>query len=148
MDRIERITKELRRHDRELFAMKQMGQVRVFRRVKRWEMLNFEGNMIGFLKEDPHLVFALTHDWTVKGRPVEWGLLPIMKKIRECDLWGRDTLADELIASYEKASARQERHIKNEAEAFAGEFHSQFKKTFSDVNVSSLDKTKRRSKWQ
>ncbi len=147
MTRAQRITREIQTYDPYLFAKKENGMIRIFRRVKRLEYLEFEGKMVGFLKEDPHLVCALTHNWSVNGEVVEWGILPIMEKIRSCDLWKNEKIADELIASYEKAAESRDRHTKNETEAFLSEFRPQFARAFDDVNTSTLAKTDNRRKY-
>lgn len=145
--RAQRITQELRRYDPFLFAKKEDGVIRIYRRTKRLEFYDVNGVPMGFLKEDPHFVFALTHNWKPQGIPVDWGLEPIMKKIRDNDLWNRDGLADELLASYEKQAASAERHRRNETEAFLGEFRPQFARTFNDVNTSTMAKTDLRRKY-
>lgn len=147
MTRAHRITREISKYDPALFARRENGMMKIFRRTKRLEWLEFEGEMVGFLKEDPYLVCALTHNWTVMGTPVDWGLEPISKKIRDSDLWKREGLADELIASYEKTAASKDRHMRNETEAFLGEFRSEFAKTFNDVNTANMAKIDNRRKY-
>ncbi len=145
--RADRITRELRQYDPCLFARKEQGMVKIFRRTNRLEFYDVDGVSIGFLKEDPHLVCALTHNWSVNGVPVDWGLEPICKKIRESDLWNRDTLADELISSYEKAAESKDRQQRNDNEAFLSDFRPQFARAFNDVNTSGLAKTDLRRKY-
>jgi hypothetical protein len=147
MMRAHAITRELQLYDPCLFAKKENGMMKIFRRTKRLEWLEYEGETVGFLKEDPYFVCALTHNWTVNGVPVDWGLEPISKKIRESDLWKRDKLADELIASYEKQAEASARHTRNETEAFLGEFRSQFAKTFDGVNTANMAKIDNRRKY-
>ncbi len=144
MTRARRITEELFQYDPMLFARKEDGMIKIFRRSKRIEWSEVDGNSVGFVKEDPHFVCALTHNWSVTGKPVDWGLEPISKKIKENDLWKRDRLADELIASYEKQAESRDRHTKNETEAFLSEFRPQFARAFNDVNTSTLAKTDKR----
>lgn len=147
MTRAHRITQELSKYDSALFARKEQGMMKIFRRTQRIEWLEFEGDTVGFLKEDPYFVCALTHNWTVTGKPVDWGLEPISKKIRESDLWKRDSLADELIASYEKQAESNARHTRNETEAFLSDFRPQFARTFNDVNTAGMAKTDLRRKY-
>ncbi len=145
--RADRITRELRQYDPCLFARKEQDMIKIFRRTNRLEFYDVDGISVGFLKEDPHLVCALTHNWSVNGTPVEWGLLPIMKKIRESDLWNRDGLADELIASYDKMAESRDRQIKNQCEDVAGEIRGRFARSVDEVNTSSLAKTDLRRKY-
>lgn len=145
--RADRITRELRQYDPYLFARKEGGMIKIFRRTQRMEFYDVDGSSVGFLKEDPHLVCALTHNWSVNGTPVDWGLEPISRKIRESDLWNRDTIADELIASYDKAAESKDRHIKNQCEDIAGEIRGRFAHAVDDVNVSNLAKTDLRRKY-
>ncbi len=145
--RADRITRELRKYDPYLFAKKEQNMIKIFRKTNRVQYYEVDGANIGFLVEDPHFVCALTHNWSVNGTPVDWGLEPISRKIRESDLWNRDKLADELIASYDKIAESRDRQIKNQCEDIAGEIRTKFARSVNDMNTANLAKTDLRRKY-
>ncbi len=146
MGRIERITKELQKHDSFLYADWFRDEcIGIYRRSKIYSepQLLSEGSWIRMARPNPHFVFALTNNWTTTGYRVEWGLEPIMARIKAMDLWNRD-LASELVESYRKDEESTERDGRNNMESFLYEFRDQFAKTFKDVNTSNLKKTDKR----
>lgn len=153
MGRRERITRELKSYDRELYCAEDgAGRLCVLRETLRAEIHHLDGgDRLISLRPAPYLVFHLTHNWRPQGTPVDWGLEPIMKHVRECDLWKRDVVAD-LEKQEDEHIKKMEREGDNQREAFLYDFHSQFKETFNDVNTANLDKrdlrkTKEKSKW-
>ena len=140
-----RITKELQKHDRLLFCDKsRSGRMDIFRKGWRYESYLLEDKAV--LKRSvfhPHYVFSLTHNWNLNGRPVDWGLEPIVARVKAMDLWNRNIVED-MIAGYAEDEKCQERTRNNSIESFLYDFRSQFKKTFSDVNTSNLKKTDKR----
>lgn len=147
MDRATILTKYLKRYDRELYCVKSReGKLCVYRNSTIWEHYSVkEGCSLSVARSAPYFILALTDNWKEHGRPVDWGSLPLIKRIEENDLHKRD-LASEIIAREEKNIEAQERHRKNQSEGFFSEFHGQFKKTFSDYNTSSMKKIDRRRK--
>lgn len=95
--------------------------------------------MIHFIRPAPHFVFALTDNWKLQGISVDWGIDPIMNKVRECDLWQRN-LAEESIRSVEKGMESKKRDLKNNNEAFIKDWRRPFAKMFNDYNISSMKK--------
>jgi len=148
-DRVERITQALKAHDRMLFAAKKNGVIQVFRQGFRYAPIALDESLVGGSDSkasavihvsisSPHYIFSLTEDWTPRTEAVDWGIEPIMAKIKSCDLWVRDRLADELMESYEKGKESDAKDFRNKAEAFAHDFRSEFAKATNDVNTSTL----------
>jgi hypothetical protein len=88
-------------------------------------------------------VFAITDNWKATGRPVEWGLVPLITKLKACDLTRNPLLFENLIADYEKDEANKEKERMNSFEAMAYELAPAFKKDFAYINTSSMDKSAR-----
>lgn len=147
MGRAEVLTKALKSHDRMLYVEKNKeGKLCVFRHSIRWETYYLEDNvLLRFARPAPHFVLALTHNFKANGMDVDWGVEPIMHRIRSIDLWNRD-LCREQEEQYEKKKAGLDRESRNQAEAFASDVRPIFKKTFADYNTSSMKKTDRRRK--
>jgi hypothetical protein len=126
--RAKTLTRHLRAHDSKLFAV------------------NFKEDRIDvYRKSDlgcnpPHFLFPLTDDWTISGRPVEWGIEVVLARIKAHDLWRDDSLAEQLIASYEKASESKDRDRRNNLESFLYDYRSTFAKATNGVNTSLLPK--------
>lgn len=99
----------------------------------------------------PHLVFALTDNWSVKGTPVEWGIEPIIAKLKECDSYQRNIVED-LIKSYEKADRAKQREFRNNAEAFFSHERKRFAQAMDGINTSQIKSDKnnkrRNRKWE
>lgn len=141
MGRAERITKTIKLHDRELYCERnEEGKLCVYRRSKRVESLRLDDeSVLHFVRPAPHFVFALTHDWRMSGEPKDWGIEPVLARIKALDLWNRD-LAGDLIQDEIKERQSLERDRQNTTEAFLKDFRRQFAKTFNDVNTTNLAK--------
>lgn len=146
MGRLERLTKAVQWHDRELFAQRMThGRIGIFRQSYRFEHYDFDGMNIIFTKDSPHLIFTLTHNWTANGRPVEWGIEPILARLKAIDLWQNESQVEDMIKGYEKDKESTDRDRDNSIESFLLDFRRQFQKTFNQFNVSGM-KTDNRSK--
>lgn len=147
MGRKDTINRLVKRHDPELYCEQRDWMLCVYRRGFKWEPYNVDGMDILFLRSSPHFVFALTDNWKTTGRPVEWGSIPIMNRLKAIDLWNRD-LAEESIQSTIKQNEMFEKDKRNSIESFMSEFRGQFKKTFSDVNTASMMKKERKREFE
>jgi|SRR6478736_4000729 len=132
--RAKTLTRHLKAHDRKLYAVNYK-----FDRIDIYRESEFNCN-------PPHFLFPLTDDWTVNGRPVEWGIEVIMARIKAHDLWRDDSFVEQLLQSYEKRAESRERDRKNNLEAFLYDYRSVFQKATDGVNTSSLAKLDRRRK--
>ena len=141
-----RITRELQKHDRELYCSRNAdGTMCVYRKSKRYESFDLGDNeYLLYSRHSPHFIFALTDNWKTTGRPADWGLEVISARIKAMDLWHRN-IVDEWIKDDEKERETSEKDARNNMESFLYDFRSEFKKTFSDTRVANMDKTKIRS---
>lgn len=147
MGREHSITRLIQVQDSKLFCRRNIaGKLCIYREGYRWDSYILDNNCsLSVSRPTPHFVFALTHNWQEDGRPVDWGSLPILKRLKEIDLWNRD-LASEIEKQEERKKASNERELRNKNEAFFSEFHSKFKEDFKDINVANLSKAPRKKK--
>jgi len=140
------LTKHLKAHDSKLYAKREeYGAIHVYRETVGFDVCDWEGGKLLISRLQPHFVFALTDNWTVTGKPIEWGIEPVMARVKEMDLWNQNTL-EKILAHNQAIDESNDRSRMTNHEAFAADIRSQFKKAFSDVNVSSLEKTDNRRK--
>lgn len=141
MGRVERITEAIKSHDRLLYCDESReGKLCIYRKSTRLEAYRLDDDsVLQFARPAPHFIFALTHNWKMDGRNVDWGIEPIMARLRAIDLWNRD-LAEEFIQQEEKEIESSERERKNTTEAFLKDFRRQFAKTFDGVNTANMAK--------
>lgn len=147
MGRAEHITSVIKSHDYMLYCERSMdGKLCVYRKGTRVETYYLDDStVVHSVRSTPHFIFALTDTWKMDGRPVDWGIEPIMARLKAIDLWNRD-LAGEIEEREKRDEKSRERAARNSIEDFLYDFRSQFKKTFNDVNTASLDKRKRVNK--
>jgi len=142
--RADEITKAIRSYDPKLYCEKDRdGKLCVYRKSQRVEAYDFEGQTLLNVLPSPHFIFALTDNWKSDGRSVNWGLMPILERIKAIDLWNRD-LAEECLEREEKAKVIREKDARNSMENFLYDYRGQFKSVFKDINTSSLEKIDKR----
>lgn len=141
MNRVSRITFELKKHDKELYAAWLNGKICILRKKVRHEVYIVDGQTIVYAKPDKQLIWALTDNWKMTGNPVEWGLEAIKAKIYRHDVWVNESFIPEMFKGYEKDEESNNRKMDTEFEGFASEFRAAVKKDFGDVNTSTLKKT-------
>lgn len=132
MGRVQNITREVRMHDECLYAQEtKPGRIDLYRK-----------NRNGM--EPPHYLMSLTDNWQATGRPVDWGVEPILSRLRAMDLWRDDNFVERFVADSEKEDASRERARKNSVESFLYDFRSQFAKATNEINTSTLERVKRK----
>lgn len=143
-----RIQKELKKFDPKLYVKQgELGKVLVMREFNHWVDYHYNED-IHFLysKKDYHLVFPLTHNWSMRGTPVPWGLDQIRNRLHEIDGWKRD-IVQEMKDHNEKNRRSKDRDFRNNTEAFLSDQHSAIKKAWSDINTSTVNKIDNRRKF-
>lgn len=142
------LTKHLKAHDSELFCKKVAldGPYCVYRKATQWESFEMEGSVVHVSRPSMNLCFALTDTWNFKGKPVDWGIEPVIQRAKETHFSRGDQVMKELINSYEENSKSKDRALKSKTEDFLKDFRGSFAKTFDDVNTSTLEKNDSRRK--
>lgn len=144
MGRVERINEVIKNHDPKLFCRSMDGKLCIFRENWKWEPYEVDDDVYYFIRPNHFLIIAMTTDWRISSAPADWGLLPIMRRLDEIDLWKRD-LSSEVIKQEEDYSDMKSRERMSNNEAFLKEFRPQFAKATNDVVVSGLKKKDTRS---
>lgn len=137
------LTRELQSHDHDLFCKRdpETGCRHVMRKHNVYRHLVMNDDAVLFYPVScPQHVLSLTHNWSMNGEPVDWGLVPLMNKIRAIDTHYGSSEIDALPEMYEQAAVAKKRDFSNKTEAFLKEFRPQFAKTFGDVNTANMDK--------
>lgn len=143
MGRVERITEVIKTHDSKLFCKRLAGIPCVFRESSKWEHYAVDGENYLFSRPNPYFVFALTKNWRKDSEPVDWGLVPIVERLKFIDLWNRD-LARECEAQQNKIDESNLKKMRGDNEAFLKDYRREFAKTFNDVNTANLAKKDKR----
>lgn len=138
---VRRLNKEVKAYDKELYVERTPdGRIDLWRKGYRWEHFEFESANILYARPQPHLIFSLTENWTVHGRPVEWGVEPVMSRLKELDAWRDDSSFDRMVREREKLKENEERALRNEIRAAAYDMRRDFAKATNDINTSALEK--------
>lgn len=141
--RTRRITQELQKHDRSLYAIKsESGMFQVWRKADKWSAADVDVDESG--SNPTQFILALTDTWTLKGNPVEWGLDPIMRRIQEMDLWTKESFLDNLRKERARSKELRERATKNEMKARAYDMRKEFAQATNEINTSTLEKVDNR----
>ena len=141
--RAKTLTRYIQEYDRELYAKARYGRIDILRKSFRYVAYDVDGMTLLSPVENDWLVTSLTHNWNVTGRPVDWGIEPVLARLRSIDLHRRD-LANEIIEAKEKDLESKDRTMDNNLEAFWKDNRRLWAKNFEQVNRSSLSKKDRR----
>lgn len=75
---------------------------------------------------------------------MEWGVEPVIARLRAMDLWNSGITADDIIEQHEKADEQELKDFRNNIESFLLDFRRQFAKATDGVNTSLLEKKYRK----
>jgi hypothetical protein len=137
------ITEFIKRHDPLLYVDRREGKLCALRRGKRIESYDVDGVGIDFVRPAPHFVFALTENWSMDSRPVDWGLEPILQRLKDIDLWNRD-LVSEQEKLYDKNKASRDRALDNHIESYLKDHRRDFARATNDVSTANMNKIDKR----
>lgn len=138
------ITRSIREYDRDLYAKSTHGRVDIMRKNASYESYDIDGERVLFLRPADQLVMSLTDNWSASGEPRDWGIEPILARLRAMDLWSRPEFFEEIELGNEKVRESEKRDLSNNVESFLYDFRSAFKRTFADYNMSTVNKFDRR----
>ena len=128
--RLRDLNNELKKYDRQLYVDRDLsGKLHIYRRKSS-------------ISND--YVFSLTEDWTTRGAPANWGVLPILNRLRAMDLQSHPDIFKELEDAYNKSKESKQRDTRNNVESFLLDFRRQFAKATNEINTGTLEKIDRR----
>lgn len=142
MGRAQVITREISKYDSKLYCDKSTeGTLCIYRKSQRIESYILDdGSCFSYVRPAPFLIFALTDNWKVTGKPCDWGVEPILKRLRENDLHKRD-LVSEIEKNEELIKKENDRDLDNYTEAFLKDNRREFAKASNDIRVANMDKS-------
>lgn len=129
MTRAERLTQAVRTYDKALYVLQtNTGTYQVWRKEypKDWDGLTFSA------RNEVQFILALTDDWTLKGKPVEWGIDPLLEKLKEMDAWRDDSYYGQMVKGRERDDANKLSRFKNNARAMAADVRKDVAKAAGD----------------
>lgn len=145
--RVSRITRELRNFDRRLFAHRRAdGMIQIIRQADRLEASNYLQDDPELTPLHPQFIIALTDNWNTTGKPVEWGIEPIMNQLKSMDSWRNTRILDQLREKREREARDKERTQRNELRAQALDMRRDFARATNGINTSTLAKVDNRRK--
>lgn len=138
-----RLTQEVKKYDSDLFVRRTTGgMLQVCRDRYEWDTYRVDGSTLRALVLKPQVILALTDTWNVNGRPVEWGIEPVMVQLRSMDTWTQEGLFEDMVKRREKKEADKQREFNNNVRAAALDMRPEFAKATNDINASSLGDVK------
>lgn len=139
--RTQRLTEVVRTYDPRLFVQPGTdGKSYLIRKNWRYETYEFNGGVLRCVRDDPQTVFALTEDWSPKGKAVDWGIEPLIARIREIDGHRSNEINERIEAAYHLREEAKAKDFGNKTEAFAYELRTAVKNDFKDINTSICDR--------
>lgn len=146
VNRIRALNRELKFFDQKLYAVKtEQGLVQIYRKGIRWESFDTGFGVLFYSRSDPHYILSLTDDWSLHGEPVDWGIEPLLARLREIDEHNQDVLG-RIHEENRKKEELRKRAYSNERKAMAYDLRRDFARAVNDVNTSTLEKVDLRRK--
>lgn len=87
-------------------------------------------------------IFSLTDNWLPSGRAVDWGIEPLMARIREIDSHRSMEIVDRINTAADEAAIERKREFASKADQFSREMLDPVRKDFAEFNMSSRIQTK------
>lgn len=145
--RVRVLNSHLKRYDRDLYADAAMdGLVTIYRNHTTYIRYSFEGKNLYVSTVRPQWVTALTKDWSASSCPIEWGIEPILSRLKTMDQWRKENALDGVRRHNEKVKANKQREQHNNLKALAADVRRDFAKATNDINTANLKKVYNRRK--
>lgn len=146
--RLQRIQNEVKKYDKSLFVYEnRFGIALIMRQADRLEASDYNQIEPEVASLHPQIIFALTDDWKATGHPVEWGLEPIMRRLRWMDLWNDPEILERVQKNNETCERDEERQKHNTIRAMVADMRTDLNKAFKDYNTRYMpDYDRRRMK--
>lgn len=139
----DRLTRLVKQHDSCLVVKQNYkGVYQVLRKGTKPVVYDVDGKTLVAIEPIESFVMALTDNWAANGRPVEWGSLPILKRLSEIDLWNSQSFVNDLENYNSKLNKQKDRDFQNKTEDVVREWRPIFAKATDDILVGNLSKDK------
>lgn len=135
-------TRALKRYDGDLYAGRNLdGVACVFRKSMRYhKVCDWSGGTLLELKADKQFIFAITDNWSLSGRQIDWGIDQVVGHLKEIDALANAQLFEEMDEHNERVDKSKSRGLKNEMEAFWSHERRRFAKATDGILTHSLSK--------
>lgn len=134
MGRIHSINRELRKYDRDLFAIARHDRVDICRRV---DSLHKSFRMVEEMPPESQYLFSLTDDWKNTGSPVDLGLELLREHLNSLDAWRDDSFFKTIQENRVREQELSRKRFKNEVRARAYDIRSDFAKATNDLRLGA-----------
>lgn len=136
------LAKELKAYDRELVLHQDdhTKKVTIMRKKTYWETVEFEGKTIQYSRTYPDYVISLTKDWKMNSEPVDWGIEPVLNKIKESDPWRDSNYFTDFVKQRENLEAMRRESKRGQIRDLAYDMRREFARATNDINTSTLAK--------
>lgn len=136
---VRRLSSEVSKYDRRLFATRGVdGMIRVLRKGDRLEASDFNQSEPDLVDLHPQLILSLTHNWHYSGTPVEWGVEPVLEKLRAMDSWVDPAMFSRMHKARDSEKEREDRSRRNEFRSIALDLRKDFARATNDINTSGM----------
>lgn len=144
--RTRRLNEVMKAYDSKLMVKRNSkGVINVYRERAIADSFQHERITYVYVKPVYDLIVSLTDNWSDDGRPVDWGVEPLLAKFRQMDSWRDDTGYAKFCESRERYERDQERMRKNEIRARAADLRKDFAKATNDIVVKQESLDRRRN---
>jgi hypothetical protein len=139
------LTQHLKGHDKDLYAEQSLnGLVTVQRRSVHWQSVAWEKGVLHYSRPISQFVLALTDTWQLQGNPVDWGIEPVLSRIKELDAYRDDSMLDQMRKERERTEELKQKSFRSEIRARAYDLRKEFAQATNEINTSTLAKVDRR----
>lgn len=143
--KLRQVTRLLKQYDSDLIAKRYLdGTLAILRKRRGYDFYRFSDCVLWSSFDWEDLVLPITDNWIETGRPVDWGIEPILWQMQKIDGWRDDSDYDRFYQDRERRKANRARARRNEMRALAADCRREFARATNDINTSSLDRIDRR----
>lgn len=112
--------------------------IRILRKGDRLEASDFNQSEPEIADLNPQLILSLTHDWKPSGQPVEWGIEPVLERLRSMDSWTDPSMFTRMVSKRERMESDKARSKSNEIRARASDMRQEFARATNDFNTAGM----------
>ena len=140
MRREYRLTEVVKKYDPKLFVKRGDDQkLHLIRDRIRWNTFYYNDVCYRYSQSDPFQIMSLTDDWSANGQAVDWGIEPLMARIREIDSQRSSEIIDRINLAHELREESKARDFDRMTEDFTKELKTAADIDFKDFNASQYD---------
>lgn len=144
--KLRQMNRLLKRYDSDLVSRRYMdGALAILRKRRGYDFYRMPGDCVLWFGFDwEQLVLPLTDNWIETGKPVDWGIEPILAQMQKIDGWRDDSDYDRFCEDRQRRRDNKQRAFRNEMRARAYDLRRDFARATNDINTSSLNRIERR----